>query len=43
VVVIDLLYVFYMSGMIGKLKGIVCDNGGYVVVLCWLMMNVFGV
>lgn len=37
VFVIDLLYIFYILGIIGKLKGVVCDNGGYVVVFKYLM------
>lgn len=39
----DLLYILYIFGIIGKFKGIVCDNGGYVVVMKFSMKYIYGV
>ena len=39
----DPLYVLYTSGTTGKPKGVVRDNGGYMVALKWSMGNFFGV
>lgn len=41
--VIDLFYVFYILGIIGKFKGVVWDNGGYVVVFYYLMGVIYGI
>lgn len=41
--VIDLFYILYIFGMIGQLKGIVRDNGGYVVVMYYSMSKVYGI
>lgn len=41
--VIDLLYILYILGIIGKFKGVVRDNGGYVVVFNYSMKLVYDV
>lgn len=38
----EILCIFYIFGIIGKLKGVQCDVGGYVVVLVILMDIIFG-